>query len=109
MDYTPSDSFLHEISQQEYWSGLPFPSPGNLPYPRIKLTSLAYPALAGLVLAPRPPDERESPRRFGKDSEELAPGAWDAQVLGGRVGERDLSGVWRQGVGRRWRVPKFSV
>ena len=23
-------------SRQEYWSGLPFPSPGNLPYPGIK-------------------------------------------------------------------------
>ena len=22
--------------RQEYWSGLPFPSPGNLPYPGIK-------------------------------------------------------------------------
>ena len=29
---------------QEYWGGLPFPSPGNLPYPGIKPTS---PALAG--------------------------------------------------------------
>ena len=24
------------FSRQEYWSGLPFPSPGNLPYPAIK-------------------------------------------------------------------------
>ena len=24
-----------EFSRQEYWSGLPFPSPGNLPDPRI--------------------------------------------------------------------------
>ena len=30
--------------RQEYWSGLPFPSPGNPPNPRIKPTS---PALAG--------------------------------------------------------------
>ena len=30
--------------RQEYWSGLPFPSPGNLPYPGIESTS---PALAG--------------------------------------------------------------
>ena len=32
------------FSRQEYWSGLPFPSPGNLPKPGIELTS---PALAG--------------------------------------------------------------
>ena len=25
-----------EFSRQEYWSGLPFPSPGDLPYPGIK-------------------------------------------------------------------------
>ena len=30
--------------RQEYWSGLPFPSPGNLPHPEIKLTSLVSPA-----------------------------------------------------------------
>ena len=30
-----------------YWSGLPFPSPGNLPDPGIKPTSLESPALAG--------------------------------------------------------------
>ena len=29
-------SFVCEISQQEYWTGLPFPSPGNLPNPGIE-------------------------------------------------------------------------
>ena len=28
-----------EFSRQEYWSGFPFPSPGDLPDPRIKLRS----------------------------------------------------------------------
>ena len=32
--------------RQEYRSGLPFPSPGDLPDPGIKPTSLASPALA---------------------------------------------------------------
>ena len=32
--------------RQEYWSGLPFPSPRDLPNPRIKPTSIASPALA---------------------------------------------------------------
>ena len=38
----PMDSSLHQalpsigISRQEYWSGLPFPSPGNLPDPGIE-------------------------------------------------------------------------
>ena len=35
------------VSRQEYWSGLPFPSPGDLPDPGIEPTSLASPALAG--------------------------------------------------------------
>ena len=33
-----------EISRQEYWSGLPFPPPGDLPHPGTEPTS---PALAG--------------------------------------------------------------
>ena len=36
-----------EFSRQEYWSGLPFPSPGDLLYPGIEPLS---PALAGDTL-----------------------------------------------------------
>ena len=35
------------FSRQEYWSGLPFPSPGDLPNPGIEPTSLTSLALAG--------------------------------------------------------------
>ena len=35
-----------EFSRQEYWSGLPFPPPEDLPYPGIKLMSPASPTLA---------------------------------------------------------------
>ena len=35
-----------EFSRQEYWSGLPFPIPGDLPNPGIEPTSRASPALA---------------------------------------------------------------
>ena len=35
------------FSRQGYWSGLPFPPPGNLPDPGIKPSSLRSPALAG--------------------------------------------------------------
>ena len=41
-----------EFSRQEYWSGLPFPSVGDLPDPGIKLTS---PALAGGFFTAEPP------------------------------------------------------
>ena len=33
-----------EFSRQEYWSGLPFPSPGDLPHPGIDLGSSALQA-----------------------------------------------------------------
>ena len=36
-----------EFPRQEYWSGLPFPSPGDLYKPGIEPVSLASPALAG--------------------------------------------------------------
>jgi len=35
------------VSMQEYWSGLPYPPPGNLPDPGIKPVSLMSPVLAG--------------------------------------------------------------
>ena len=36
-----------EFFRQEYWSGLPFPFPGDLPDPGIETMALASPALAG--------------------------------------------------------------
>ena len=36
-----------EFSRQEYWSGLPFPTPGDLPDPGVEPVSLVFPALAG--------------------------------------------------------------
>ena len=35
------------FSRQEYWSGVPFPTLGDLPKPGIEPASLASPALAG--------------------------------------------------------------
>ena len=35
MDYSPPGISV-EFSRQEYWSGLPFPSPGDLPDPVIE-------------------------------------------------------------------------
>ena len=43
------------FSRQEYWSGLPFPSPGDLPDPGIKPASLASPAMAGGFFSTAPP------------------------------------------------------
>ena len=35
------------FSRQEYWNGLPFPPPGDLPDPGMEPASLTSPALAG--------------------------------------------------------------
>ena len=43
------------FSRQEYWSGLPFPTPGDLPDPGIEPKALLYPALAGGLFITAPP------------------------------------------------------
>ena len=45
MDCSLPGSSVHRIPQQEYWSGLPCPPPGDLPNPGIKLESPVAPAL----------------------------------------------------------------
>ena len=45
-----------EFSRQEYWSGLPFPSPGDLPNPGIEPGS---PTLQADSLPPKPPGESQ--------------------------------------------------
>ena len=42
------------FSRQEYWSGFPFPTPGDLPDPGIETMSLASPALAGRLSGTEP-------------------------------------------------------
>ena len=44
VDCSPPSSSVHEISQARILDGLPFPFPGDLPNPGIKLV---YPALTG--------------------------------------------------------------
>ena len=49
MDCSPSVSSVRGILQEEYWSGLPRPPPGDLPDPGIELVSLAL--AGGLFIA----------------------------------------------------------
>ena len=53
-----------EFSRQEYWSGLPFPSPGDLPDPGIKPRS---PALQADTLPSEPLKETEKDLDKWKD------------------------------------------
>ena len=52
MDCSPTGFSVHGFPRQEYWSGLPFATPGDLPNLGIKPTS---PALAGRNLTTEPP------------------------------------------------------
>ena len=59
MDCSLPVSSVHGISQARiHWDGLPFPSPGDLPYPGIKLPS---PALAGGIFTTEPPRKTMCP------------------------------------------------
>ena len=53
-----------EFSRLEYWSGLPFPPPGDLPDPGIEPESPVSPALAGGFFTIFPPGK---PSLKGKD------------------------------------------
>ena len=52
VDYSPPGSSVHGFYRQEYWSGLLFPSPEDLPDPGFELGS---PALQEESLMSQPP------------------------------------------------------
>ena len=58
------------FSQQEYWSGLPFPSPGDLPNPETEPASPAAPALAGRFFTTEPPGK---PKQHNRTSLKINP------------------------------------
>ena len=55
MDCNPPGSSVHGIPQEEYWSGFPFPSPGDLHDPAIKPESPALQADSLLSETPGKP------------------------------------------------------
>ena len=56
---SPQASPSMEFSRHEYWSGLPFPSPGDLPDPGIEARS---PALQADALPSEPPGNLPIPK-----------------------------------------------
>ena len=52
MDYSPPGSSVQGFPRQEHWSGLPFPSPGDLPNPGMEPMP---PVLAGGFFTTEPP------------------------------------------------------
>ena len=51
----PQDPLSKGFPRQESWSGLPFPSPGHFPSPRIEPLSPMSPTLAGIFFTTEPP------------------------------------------------------
>ena len=60
-----------EFSQQEYWSGSPFPSPGDLPKPGIKSGS---PALQAEALLSEPPGKPQYAAAAAKSPKQIRRG-----------------------------------
>ena len=76
MDCSPPGSSVHGFSKQEYWSGLPFPSPRDLPNSGVELKS---PALAGGFFTAEPPGKEALHRptcKVGAHSETYTQGRY---------------------------------
>ena len=58
MDCSLQAPLYMEFSRQDYWSRLPFPTPGDLPNPETEHMSLAPPALTGRLFITVPPGKR---------------------------------------------------
>ena len=56
-----------EFVRQEYWSGLPFPPPGDLPHLGTESTSIGPPALAGGFFIIKLPPGTEATHLEGSD------------------------------------------
>ena len=70
-----------EFSRQEYWSGLPFPSPGDLPDPGIKTASFAGAGGFFTTVPSGKPWEQERERIFLGRVEEKRATRGDALLL----------------------------
>ena len=95
---------------QEYWSGLPFPTPGDLPHPGIKPTSPASPAIAGGFFTTESPSFGGKPKRSYQHLEGMESGV--DNLL--RSYEMDLEvstitsrgGCYRRSKEREWLKPQ---
>ena len=59
------------VSRQDYWSGMPCPSAGDLPDPGTEPRSLASLALAGGLFTTVPPAESQGQTKGGSKREEV--------------------------------------
>ena len=83
VDCSPQDPLSMEFSRQEYWSGLPFPPPGDLPDPGIEPRSSASPTLAGGFFSAEPPGKQFITSLGYPKGLDLESGTWE--ILAGDV------------------------
>ena len=70
-----------EFSRQEYWSRLPFPTPGDLPDPRIEPVSLMSPAFAGGFFTTSAPWEAQSNTNAYQKYRPNIEASWETHLL----------------------------
>ena len=95
MDYSLPGSSVHEISRQGYWSGLLFPSPGDLPDPGIKPMSPALPADSLLLSHQGSHSSWANTFCFGGQGAQRAGACPGAACPGTSLGKRHTHTQWR--------------
>ena len=86
-----------EFSRQEYWSGLPFPSPGDLPNPGIEPGSLTLQAVSLLCEPPGKPSHTLMCTQISQGS---CYNSFDSVALDGALDSASLTSFkWYRG---RW-------
>ena len=73
-----------EFSRQEYWSGLPFSIPGNLPHPRIEPASLVSSALGSRFFTTVPPGKPFIPIKISLLNNLYFTSSWGIECKTGR-------------------------
>ena len=110
MAYTAHQAPLDmEFSRQEYWSRLPFPTPGDLPDPGIEPASLASPTLAGGFFTTLPPGKPfiylktlkqvgSQRKTVNSGHQELLEQVWEGLLVGAGLPTEVVKMLWSQTV-----------
>ena len=87
------------FSRQEYWNGLPFPSPGDLPNPGIELMS---PALQADALTSEPPGKQEVKLGLKSSSPNSPLSVLSTILVSANLPDHDNHLLSTSGIGPRW-------
>ena len=91
-------SLSMEFSRQEYWSELPFPSPGDLPDPGIKPGSPVSPASAGGFFTTELPGKTQKPALYFLNFQIAKVRSFKMEViLGKSTRKKKKKEIWRWG------------